>query len=801
LRDGNISLRVSVDVLSAPPAVLSAPILTRPRGLLVAHDARPVVVAVFPSVIARGDGSVTTITLLGLNFDDRVNVTFGGGPAVIGNVTRGAVVPERAVIARLVAGTSSVSTVSATTVRRQQQNVDVDAFQSGKSDHSDLSPVDSNLEHDHHHHHRAHSKLLVQEEKTADFSSILAAGGSMWSGGGPKVLDAVVLDIVSPPGATTDVYETLTLANVDTGSRLAIGDLLFLTEDCPLPGTFGKNGKCKDCPAKGAECPGGNRIWPLSGYWNPGEDSGYVVECQPSQRCIGGQLSQCAIGHHGDLCATCIDGFVSLRGLCIPCPSQPSVVAYIIGDAVVWGTVAGSAWFLKSMHDFQRVVAFVSVLQTAGQFTALLTSKMPQFVLQIYDVMDIFLGDYEIFKADCLGHTPTFATKYLSNIVYNFLIGAFMSFGTIVVGLVWQRIASQRRAHIQEFYSDRFRCTITVWAQLIYVNLTRRAFEAVYCTPRPDGTYYLQHFPAVQCFTGMHILFFSLSLLLLVGLTIGWPLWYTWFLWNKSEATLCSPRFQHRWGTHFVLLKPERRVFFLSTYVMGICLAIAEVFASTSTETRVAIGGTAIFVHIAAVFRLGPHIVPRDDWVLMSYEFPMLMLLGIGAAAELGTVSEETLTIVSLITLALLAGCILFHFGDLLYHVFRRSTNMDDAVSAVVDEGSELDVISVTVCGSDPGKDSSESSAGNDPTQDLKLTEEDKISADVMEGSRHTETEKTTSVDVFEKMEVVNPQPREDDSQVAAIEQGPEEEVGLLMSLWNMLPIFSARATLPQSDT
>jgi hypothetical protein len=377
-------------------------------------------------------------------------------------------------------------------------------------------------------------------------------------------------------------------------------------------------------------------------------------------------------------------------------------------------------------------------------------------VLQIYDVMDIFLGDYEIFKVDCFGHSPPFAARFIGNLIYNFLIGAFMSFGSVAVGYIRRQISKSRAEELREFYADRFRCTLTVWAQLTYVNLTRRAFEALYCVPRGDGSHHLEPYPAEKCFVGTHFALLAMAILTVCLMTLGWPLMYTRFLRSQDEATLCDDeRFRHR-HPHIVLLKPERRLFFLGAYGSGVTLAVAEVFAATSAEARVAIGGTAIFAHIAAVFRLSPHVIPRDDWVLMSYEFPMLMLLGIGAAAELGSVSDRNLTILSMVTLALLAGCIIFHLGDLVYHIFKRDNKDNDSVDIGNGDGTELDdaAIAVTVeQPSDEVDDDDDAKPGDGPAS----------------GENG--------------------------------EAGEEEEGGLLAALWNMFPILSARQAPAESST
>jgi hypothetical protein len=68
-------------------------------------------------------------------------------------------------------------------------------------------------------------------------------------------------------------YQTITVVNIRSRTRAVDPNSLYATEDCPFPGQFGRGADCADCPT-GGECPGGYRVWPREGYWNPGEDSG-----------------------------------------------------------------------------------------------------------------------------------------------------------------------------------------------------------------------------------------------------------------------------------------------------------------------------------------------------------------------------------------------------------------------------------------------------------------------------------------------------------------------------------------------
>lgn len=45
--------------------------------------------------------------------------------------------------------------------------------------------------------------------------------------------------------------------------------------------------KCLECPI-GAVCPGGNKIYPLSGYWKRNEMSTEVILCYTPEACLAG---------------------------------------------------------------------------------------------------------------------------------------------------------------------------------------------------------------------------------------------------------------------------------------------------------------------------------------------------------------------------------------------------------------------------------------------------------------------------------------------------------------------------------
>ena len=92
---------------------------------------------------------------------------------------------------------------------------------------------------------------------------------------------------------------------------------------------------CTDCPT-GAECPGGDQIIPLPGYYRSTENPDLVLICWNStDSCLGGALNNCSHGYSGPLCQQCENdlGYVNMyNGKCDKCSSQILAILITIGS-------------------------------------------------------------------------------------------------------------------------------------------------------------------------------------------------------------------------------------------------------------------------------------------------------------------------------------------------------------------------------------------------------------------------------------------------------------------------------------
>jgi hypothetical protein len=114
----------------------------------------------------------------------------------------------------------------------------------------------------------------------------------------------------------------------DSAETVTHSGLLYVVNipyECQVSGRFWTGSYCISCP-EGGFCPGGDRIWPIRGYWSDNERS-YPQECPLPAACPGsiGELadyppltfpglnagrntSQCAFneGYTGILCQSCL---------------------------------------------------------------------------------------------------------------------------------------------------------------------------------------------------------------------------------------------------------------------------------------------------------------------------------------------------------------------------------------------------------------------------------------------------------------------------------------------------------------
>jgi hypothetical protein len=152
---------------------------------------------------------------------------------------------------------------------------------------------------------------------------------------------------------------------------------------------FGVGDGCKPCPA-GAMCPGGNRAWPLPGYYTASEDSGTVTACTApaTTRCTGWNSSMgsaaCGRGYRSGSygCLVCdTDFYADTTGACVSCPAAEGVWPVLQPLLIFVGAVLAVAMLLYG--------ALLLIAKAFGGSLAGGVSRMVQFITWTITVVQV----------------------------------------------------------------------------------------------------------------------------------------------------------------------------------------------------------------------------------------------------------------------------------------------------------------------------------------------------------------------------------------------------------------------------
>eukprot|EP00163_Fabomonas_tropica_P010568 TRINITY_DN2073_c0_g2_i4.p1 TRINITY_DN2073_c0_g2~~TRINITY_DN2073_c0_g2_i4.p1 ORF type:complete len:5484 (-),score=1034.41 TRINITY_DN2073_c0_g2_i4:293-16744(-) len=239
------------------------------------------------------------------------------------------------------------------------------------------------------------------------------------------------------PPTTQTGYQTIKITNPN---RLTVTRDVFMTDDCPEPGSWGRGADCKPCP-EGAVCPGGYRLWPKPGFWAPTEGSGFVYKCTPAEACIGGQSAECAPGYQGEFCGQCQPGFYRANGAeCRPCPLPEQRMGYVVADVIVFSTISIITIFARSNHVVGFTMQFFMALQLVGGIGRMMPTSIPAALKDTFEFLHLVSGDYSFVKPNC-ERPAQYHVLYGVGIAYHLVKFLPMIIGVYLVGKlrVWWR--------------------------------------------------------------------------------------------------------------------------------------------------------------------------------------------------------------------------------------------------------------------------------------------------------------------------------------------------------------------------
>ena len=330
----------------------------------------------------------------------------------------------------------------------------------------------------------------------------------------------------------------------------------------------------RPCP-EGAECPGGDRVWALRGYWNQGEKSGYVVRCNfpAEERCLGGQVPECGFGYTGEVCAECstLPRHYENGGRCLPCDGEAKVIANANSVFILVSTIV--LVLAPRLIAFAVYKAFVIVgllVKSSGSVSD--NPKVGKHVRVFVNIFQLFSLDVQGTRPECQNPDDNlFSTKFWLTLKMMFdymwpsicillllnTPGYLLSHwgpkrwmveqlsGLSSVKKLKPRLADQvrwRLADVQRWLRWRLLAATVMWLDMFLLMVLTISVKGVACILSPisgpdgAGSFVLMTQPSIPCWSRDHLPVFLASLMIGVSMGIVYPI--VWFLYLKQFKTL-----------------------------------------------------------------------------------------------------------------------------------------------------------------------------------------------------------------------------------------------------------------------
>ncbi|KNC46761.1 uncharacterized protein AMSG_11755 [Thecamonas trahens ATCC 50062] len=300
---------------------------------------------------------------------------------------------------------------------------------------------------------------------------------------------------VVTPSYTSEGYRTINVTNLRSEASV-LERTMFFTDDCPQPGQFGRGTACRTCPT-GAYCPGGFRMWPLPGYWNPNENVGWVERCpEPSTaRCLGGATSACAAGYTGDFCAACESGYFKRGGECVSCGADTKGIfaGLLLTNAVFYGAFILAALVVKdrTLSTLSRVIITVQMIRGVAKMNV---SRLSPELRTLYSYFALVTMDAEFVRPGCVV-SSVFPVLFWANAA---LLGTTVAAAVLFIAL------AKSVTHSHRFYRNRVARTLVILLAMMYLSLSTYILRGGYCLPGRDDRMRLVAEPSTVCYEGGH---------------------------------------------------------------------------------------------------------------------------------------------------------------------------------------------------------------------------------------------------------------------------------------------------------
>eukprot|EP00698_Gefionella_okellyi_P025424 TRINITY_DN9292_c0_g1_i1.p1 TRINITY_DN9292_c0_g1~~TRINITY_DN9292_c0_g1_i1.p1 ORF type:complete len:2104 (+),score=484.85 TRINITY_DN9292_c0_g1_i1:610-6921(+) len=415
--------------------------------------------------------------------------------------------------------------------------------------------------------------------------------------------------VFTAPATNISGYANVTVINTDPMAPAAVlSRTLYFTNDCPTVGSFGIGSNCQTCPV-GGYCPGGNRIWPLGGYWNADEGSGFVYPCAPAERCSGGQDSDCNEGYAGDFCGACGEGWTRQADICVQCPSAGLTAVFIIIGVVFFSFLVFATFTMRDKPLTQVMLGLIT-LQLMRETGQMASSELPAWIQTFYALTSLLTLEFSFLQPGCGFGSSSFRTTFYGTLTIVLLLNLTVLVGLPLVAYIRKLLIAHTDAKAAQqryqFYMHRTIRGVIVMLSFVHYSVTSIALQALFCI-NVHGTWILQQDRTIVCYQGEHIAMVAVGWLLFAVVTLAFPL-FCLYVMLRHRAALHTVEVRRRYGYLYEsfqeasLVSSIFQIFqFGLAFLMAASAALLDLFARA--QLGVTSGSMLVFLAILLILR------------------------------------------------------------------------------------------------------------------------------------------------------------------------------------------------------
>jgi hypothetical protein len=467
---------------------------------------------------------------------------------------------------------------------------------------------------------------------------------------------------------------------------------LYVAPGCLQEGQwYNGDSVCHACP-QGAFCPGGDRIWPMYGFWSPHERL-LPQQCAHSNACPGaiGQRStypvqiksngehdtrRCASGegYRGPLCTRCVTNFYRVGERCLRCDGNAKVaftVLIIVTGLVFLGLALCVIFFPDRILD--ALLALIMAIQQSLAITQKLVEETGSTQLvKLLNIASIVSFRVEFVRPDCL-----FSGGFGFVEVFS---GTFAVILVAIVVFALAALAHSGCVGCTQAVRRRLPLSFHHLAMYVYLRVSTLSVESLYCVPYNSlpsrttqlqaaasvtdvddlSTQALQHGyrlvvqPGLQCFTGKHAIILPSVAVTILAFVVGYPLYIQLSVWRfRRKAKQCvlqqtmSLERDKSVISHLLRnLKPHGQWLHILPLLITLTIAITNVLVR-DTLLRLALQASIYIVHFAYISELMPFVSWKLNVIALIVDSSILIWL----CALIHVFTKRTWPII------LIAGC------------------------------------------------------------------------------------------------------------------------------------------------